>query len=121
MNITQGKWEAGYNPEVTGPTTPNVSGPCCGGGDWPYRTVNVGTETIAIIPAQDIGRTHNPTLKEAEANAQLIASAPDMVEALKIARDTIEALHGEVAWDIYDKHSPEMNAINKALARVEGK
>ncbi len=62
----------------------------------------------------------NPTIR---ANAERIVKAvnchDDLVEALKIARDTIEALHGEVAWDIYDKHSPEMNAINKALAKAE--
>ena len=36
-------------------------------------------------------------------------------EALGTARTTIEALHGPTAWDIYDRCSPEMKAINAAL------
>ena len=29
---------------------------------------------------------------------------------------TIKALHGPIAWDIYEAHSPEMVRINAALA-----
>ena len=35
--------------------------------------------------------------------------------ALMRAKDTIKALHGDIAWDIYDQHSPEMKQINHAL------
>ena len=36
--------------------------------------------------------------------------------ALADARVTIKALHGPIAWDIYEAHSPEMVRINAALA-----
>ena len=39
--------------------------------------------------------------------------------ALLTARDTIKALHGPVAWDIYDQHSPEMKQINAALEKAK--
>jgi len=38
--------------------------------------------------------------------------------ALMTAKDTIKALHGDVAWDIYDQHSPEMKRINWALGET---
>lgn len=38
--------------------------------------------------------------------------------ALLTARDTIKALHGPIAWDIYDQHSPEMKQINAALKKA---
>lgn len=34
--------------------------------------------------------------------------------ALRKARETIRALHGPVAWEIYDDNSPEMNQVNAA-------
>lgn len=49
--------------------------------------------------------------------AQSRAAQPlDLAEALKKARETIHALHGDVAWEIYEKHSPEMKQIDAALA-----
>ncbi len=38
-----------------------------------------------------------------------------LVQALVKAKETIRALHGETAWDIYDRCSPEMKIINAAL------
>ena len=35
--------------------------------------------------------------------------------ALEKARETIQALHGQEAWDIYEQHSPEMKQIDAAL------
>jgi len=63
MNYTKGDWKAGYNPNVTGPTTPGIQ-LFCGGRDWPYKTVNVGEETIAIVPAQIYKRTKIGKLSE---------------------------------------------------------
>jgi hypothetical protein len=41
-----------------------------------------------------------------------------LVEALKDARLTIQALHGPIAWDIYEKCSPEMKRIDGALKQA---
>jgi len=111
MNYTKGDWKAGYNPNVTGPTTPGIQ-LFCGGRDWPYKTVNVGEETIAIVPAQIYKRTKIGKLSEhlidgGMANARLIAAAPDMYEALKVfKRDGVLA-----ALDLMDA----------AIAKAEGK
>lgn len=56
-----------------------------------------------------------------EANARLIAAAPDLLAALRRAKETIRVWHGPNAWDIYDRVSPEMVAINAAIAKAEGR
>lgn len=45
-------------------------------------------------------------------------NAEKLAKALKKARETIFALHGEVAWPEY-QHSPEMKMISAALAAWE--
>jgi hypothetical protein len=37
------------------------------------------------------------------------------LEALKKAKRTIRAWHGDLGWDIYDHNSPEMKFINSAI------
>ena len=59
--------------------------------------------------------------EEGWANAQLIASAPELLEALKEAKRTIKAYHGNDLWDLYDRESPEMKKINQAIKKAEGK
>lgn len=54
-------------------------------------------------------------------NAQLIAAAPELLEALKTAKETIRVWHGPNAWDIYDRASPEMKVINSAISKAEGR
>ena len=54
-------------------------------------------------------------------------AARAMLAALKVARVTIRALHDvsrskasrQMQWDIYEKHSPEMKAIDIAIAQAE--
>lgn len=55
-----------------------------------------------------------------QANAQLIAAAPDLLEACKDAWQTIQALHGSEGWDIYKNNAPEMKRLKKAIAKAEG-
>lgn len=47
--------------------------------------------------------------------ADHVAHTAALVQALVKAKETIRALHGEAAWDIYDRCSPEMKIINAAL------
>lgn len=42
-----------------------------------------------------------------------------LYDALREAKRTIKSLHGDIAWDIYDQHSPEMKRINKAIKLFE--
>jgi len=112
--ITKGEWKAGFNPGVTGPTTPTFE-PFCGGEDWPYRTINTGMETIALVPAQAknhlIGQDSEPMLESAEANANLIAAAPDLYEALKAIKTLPDfALPGKL-----------YKQVCEAIAKAEGK
>lgn len=56
----------------------------------------------------------------AEATALFIVKAANTYKALSTAlveaNQLIRLWHGEEAWDIYEKHSPEMRRINSALA-----
>lgn len=74
-----------------------------------------------IVEAEIIGVPR----PEAEANAILIAAAPDLLAALKWALRTIRTWHGmgmgsreAQAWALYQA-SPEMQAILAAIAKAE--
>lgn len=87
---TKDKWILGYGQGVTGPNSPAVAGPTCHesleyfnyknkGGPKPtikHTIISCGEETLAIIPL-----AHNR--EEQEANARLIATAPDLLAALE--------------------------------------
>jgi hypothetical protein len=59
-------------------------------------------------------------LEESDANARLISSAPELLEALKEAKELIQFFHGDPAWEIYDSSSPEMKRLNAAIAKATG-
>ena len=58
--------------------------------------------------------------EQGDADARLIAAAPELLEALEEAKSIIRTWHGEEAWDIYDLASPEMKRINAAIAKARG-
>lgn len=45
----------------------------------------------------------------------------ELLAALKTAKETIRVWHGPNEWEIYDRASPEMKAINSAIAKAEGR
>jgi len=53
------------------------------------------------------------------ANAQLIASAPDLYEALKLTRNNLQTLSG-AAIHYKKAFSANLEIINQALAKAEG-
>jgi len=132
-NYTKGEWKAGYNPGVTGPTTPTLQ-PFCGK-RWPYKTINIGTETIAIIPAPDIDQAHKPNLIELQANANLIVSAVNAcqsvnsdnpiatAEAIKDMYEALQAIEYIIGVDKSElsNHPVAVQMIREALAKAEGK
>ena len=60
------------------------------------------------------------TCAEYEANAHLIASAPSLLDALLRAREALKAFEDiSGTWELY-QHSPEMKAINAAIAKAKG-
>lgn len=94
--ISKGKWQNGFKGyQITGPTTPNISGATVGESiayrDWkrqqykgkrPYghKPICIGTKTIAIVVWDHEKESER---KEAEYNAQLISCAPKMLKKLK--------------------------------------
>ena len=59
-------------------------------------------------------------LTPAESEAAIRNAASALYTAVVVARQTIKALHGPVAWDIYEKHSPEMRTTDAALRKARG-
>lgn len=78
--FTPGPWVRGWNGGKSGPTCPNIEGPTVAGREWRFDLVGVARETLAIIPLPA-----NGSLDEMDANASLIAAAPEMYEALQKA------------------------------------
>ena len=95
MNYTKGEWEASKTLNFTGTLVSYIT---------------CGNKTIAQTRLSD----NEDTKEENQANAQLIASAPDMYEALLVAKGNMEALH-------VDPQDPMYLEIKKALAKAEGK
>ena len=78
---TPGRWRDDWNggKGLTGPTTSAAGGACCDPNrdTWP---VSIGAMTAAICPLPESG-----SREEMLANARLIASAPDLYDALLAA------------------------------------
>jgi hypothetical protein len=51
--------------------------------------------------------------------AERDAEVARLREALRDAKQTIHDWHGDAAWDIYERSSPEMKRLNAALALCE--
>ncbi len=42
----------------------------------------------------------------------------ELLAALERAKECIKIWHGDIAWEVYDKHAPEMKLINAAIAKA---
>jgi hypothetical protein len=80
-------------------------------GPWTYREGYRGTEEYVVQRGHEGGFVVEGLSKErAEADARLIAAAPEMLEALKGLLDRF-----------YAPACPEWDAVRAAIAKAEGK
>ena len=108
---TKAEWINGWGDGLTGPTTPVTDQFCCE--EREYIPISFEDQTIAIVV-----QPKNNSIEEMEANAKLIASAPDLLEALQ----EILILHNEdmegsplTANEWYEAVKKGEKAIEKAL------
>jgi hypothetical protein len=92
---TPGPWSVGWQQGKCGATCPG-SRPFVGGEEWPFELVGYGYETIAIVPKQAEGDRFTVVRGGAyEANARLIAAAPEMLAMLEEVAEG-HALHSDI-------------------------
>ena len=78
------------------------------------KIIAFGKGTIAICPSP----TDSEGVLEFIANANLIALAPDMYEALKLTRDNLQTL-SDAAIHYKKTFSANLEILNQALAKVD--
>jgi hypothetical protein len=81
----------------------------CTPGESTGLRFEVGTKDSVIARTTD-------GLKEAHANARLIAAAPEMYEMCKLLEECMENIDGRDGWDA----SYELAKVREVLAKVEG-
>ena len=72
------------------------------------RQVSEGTAKLLEEAAEEISRLSGVYISA-------VRGRQEFREALTEARRTIKALHGPVAWDIYEAGAPEMKRIDAAI------
>jgi hypothetical protein len=76
--------------------------------EYPFAIEHTEPGTSAVMPIADICRQ-----PDAEQSARLISAAPDMYEALKMARRAV--------YHLYGPDSEELAKVDAALVKAEGK
>ena len=103
---TKGKWVNGWGEGLTGPTTPK-NNPTADD-NRKYTPISKGEETIAIVIQQE-----NNKIEELNANAKLIAAAPELLDALQRVEKAINKMGLNDRFGHTQQYVRE--AINKAL------
>jgi hypothetical protein len=88
-------------------------------GDWKWFDYSDGRKLLCAPSRAVIHCPDAPMTVTAE-DQRLIASAPDLLEALLRAREALKA-NEEITgtWKLY-QHSPEMQCINAAITKATG-
>ncbi len=94
-------------------------------GPWVVKSTDEDINTKTIIDSNEfwIAKVLNfnrasDDIRESQANANLIAAAPAMYEALLQTRKVIEAID---EYQVFEDLQNVLIAINKTLAQAEGK
>lgn len=84
-----------------------------------HKTIILGEIVLARILASHDEKLMMPSLEVAEANARLIAAAPELLEAAKIMRERIRQLANDAdhTWNDW----PESYFADAAIAKAEPK
>ena len=81
----------------------------------PFRNVWAGDGDEAVCIARAIGEGSGPQLSDVDADARLIAAAPDLLEALE---DCVAVMDRELAG--LKVIQPELSAARAAIAKATG-
>lgn len=98
-------------------------------GPWHYQEKADRYTHIVRSGGSDLGnffvcQLGQDTSGVAEANARLIAAAPELLEALKTAREYVQAAHGSMSGAMGHNDTivkPDLDAIDTAIAKAEGR
>ena len=85
--------------------------------EWAKQTGEMATELHAEIGAENYNMVMQLMDEFGEASIEA-AAAPELLEALRKAHETIHLMHGDIAWEIYNECSPEMKQINAAITKA---
>ena len=93
--------------------------PCDKGNDWAYRIYSMGVNTkhiasVVALPCEHPGEIGHEA-EEEKANARLIASAPDLLNACK----HLVSILGDENEDFYNKHIEAFNLGMDAIVSAE--
>ena len=88
-----------------------------------YRGKRQGGRTFVTtaLNLNQVAEAQGDTQEEAEANAHLIAAAPDMYEALKALLRWAELSYTNDTGEWADENDPTIVLTKKAIAKAEGK
>ena len=99
-------------------------------GPWTVHSNGDGSSSIRqegtgkFLAFMAVDREEHMTLDEAEANAALIASAPDLYSALAEARPVLEALQAAHPLPDHDSavgYGKALRVLRAALSKAEGR
>jgi hypothetical protein len=116
MTHTPGPWTIGERHRLQDTDT---------GEQWGYTLTAVGSTTLeqvlgATFHVATVGA--NPGDAECEANARLIACAPEMLDALRMAADALDLAQAQVdSANDRDNLCKRLVAVKRVIAKAEGR
>lgn len=86
-----------------------------------HRVFDKDRFPTAFVPAWDAAKPGEiDGTDEAKANARLIAAAPDLLDALKLAEGHLEEMRQDARWHPVS-HCPVLDRVRQVIAQAEGK